>query len=320
MVRGKFKPKPFAEERENALQRARCLISADGLSPGVQSFFTKEVFKAEFSQGSLELRSDLRAIIAAVNVDGNLLTHCSMEAQDNYDIVYAAVSNTGLALKSASARLKDDEALVRRAVHNTGAALQYASKRLREDAATVLEAIPNGLNVCRYAGENLRSNKEFAMQALEREVSSFVALSEEVRDDREVVIAFLQRASPKVDPIWANISQRLREDKDVLLLSIRIGINEERGYRQYKEAHGKLENAYPWWAVERAATSYLAVPGALPTKACMVNTIHISAPTQFEQQTCEAGFGRFVPAISGAFALQIARECLSARMDGLAVC
>lgn len=162
---------------------------------------------------SEELRNDKELVLAAVKKYGNSLEYASEKLRNDKELVLAAVKETGFALKFASKELCNDKEVVTVALNSIGDVLEYASEELRNTKEIVLLAIQNSKfsDPTMYASEEIRNDKDFMLLVLKHGISLKNA-SERLRDDKDVVMVAVGKYGFELE----YASERLRKDKEVI--------------------------------------------------------------------------------------------------------
>ena len=103
--------------------------------------------------------------------------------------------------------------------------------KYRNDKEIGLYAIKKNIDNIKYAGKNVRNDKDIALQLISsKEITKFKYLSDELKDNKEFVMRFLkmcledERTSYYGYQIYSELSKRLRDDKELLLLALRQGM------------------------------------------------------------------------------------------------
>jgi thiamine phosphate synthase YjbQ (UPF0047 family) len=141
--------------------------------------------------------------------------------------VMKAVIAKGIALKYVDQAFQDDKELVMKAVSNNGAAFQHASGRLRDDAQ-VLEMATTAPSVTvpiSYASDRLKDHKQMALTAINQYADAYGFLSQRLREDRDVVLATVSRDGG----FLIEVPSAFKADEEIALAAIKSSYSV--GYR-----------------------------------------------------------------------------------------
>ena len=180
--------------------------------------------------------------------------------RDDEAIVGMAVEMAmwGSALQLASPRLRADRTFVLRAIRVDCKNAQYASPQLKNDQAFVLDAIHIDWRVLLSLPEAWRGNKIAVLAAVQQSGRALRHASEDLRNDRNIVAAAVQQtwqafpyASPSLKADFAiarraffqngnvfdEVDNMLKDDVELLAMSIRFSQNLEFRWREALQMH-----------------------------------------------------------------------------------
>lgn len=165
---------------------------------------------------------DDELVYEACVYDVSLMQHASEAMKDNKELVMRIAGNDYLRWKGSellnyvSERLKDDEDVVMACMKLGESAFTYASDRIKNSYQLALAAATPGITALECVGEKLRDNKEFVMEVYQKtEAKNFLKfyfVSDRLRDDEDVVRLYCQTGKH-----FPYASERLRDFRDIAL-------------------------------------------------------------------------------------------------------
>lgn len=184
---------------------------------------------------SERLKNDKDIIKEAIKHDACALTYASDGIKNDKDVVLFTVSKDGTLLGEVSDRLRDDKDVVLVAVTTNPSALAWASDRLRDDKDVVMAALSNGKKgndaydipgmALSFASDNLKADREIVELAIKGTGAAIVYASDELKDDKELVKKAYSNNHFRLMEceIIEHISERLKKDEDIMILSLESG-------------------------------------------------------------------------------------------------
>ncbi len=203
------------------------VVHADSLFPKLRDTHTPstifDVCWYFLYNSSYYKKCNLRVtVLFALNSKDNtstpwLLSNVADTLKDDYDIIFFAVNKDGLSLKSASLRLQQDTVIVRAAIRQNAAAFQYTTISMRDNEGLCLLAISGDWTMAQYFSLRLKGDTAFARLVFKVRPRCFQYFSSNVQDIKEFALLAL------ADSVnIAYVSQKLRKDRDVVLLAFTI--------------------------------------------------------------------------------------------------
>mmetsp|Transcript_6962 Transcript_6962/g.13805 ORF Transcript_6962/g.13805 Transcript_6962/m.13805 type:complete len:390 (-) Transcript_6962:139-1308(-) len=163
-----------------------------------------------------------------------MICHMSDRIKEDPDMVKIALTGCGDALRNLGDKIKDDEEMVKTAVMQDTEALGYASERLRSkpeifsialDALLAQEGKQYELDaLVKRAPENIKADKDLMRKvAVQGKCGRAINnMSQELRDDKDFVVEVLKASSKGYYPDCKKLSDRLRNDLDVMKLAVEM--------------------------------------------------------------------------------------------------
>lgn len=165
---------------------------------------------------------DTELVYEACVYDVSLMQYASEAMKDKKKLVLSIAGNDYLRWKGSellnyvSERLKDDEDVVMACMKLGERAFTYASDRIKNSYQLALAAATSGITALECVGEKLRDNKEFVMEVYQKTKAKnflkFYFVSDRLRDDEDVVRLYCQTGKH-----FPYASERLRDFRDIAL-------------------------------------------------------------------------------------------------------
>ena len=190
----------------------------------------------------LDLKRDRHIIQAALNANGESLSHVPEDLRDEdnvriavksrgwalkdvpnvfktKDIVHLAVNNRGSAIQFSPENLKNDPGIIRTAVSNDGNAIKFVQKdKITKEIASI--AVSKNGNLLRFIPIDIMDD-EIILSALMNNGDSLKYVPEELRIKEVILTAVTNRDDEEVD-LFQYFPQHLKEDRHFLFKVLKI--------------------------------------------------------------------------------------------------
>ena len=190
----------------------------------------------------LDLKRDRHIIQAALNANGESLSHVPEDLRDEdnvriavksrgwalkdvpnvfktKDIVHLAVNNRGSAIQFSPENLKNDPGIIRTAVSNDGNAIKFVQKdKITKEIASI--AVSKNGNLLRFIPIDIMDD-EIILSALMNNGDSLKYVPEELRTKEVILTAVTNRDDEEVD-LFQYFPQYLKEDRHFLFKVLKI--------------------------------------------------------------------------------------------------
>eukprot|EP00930_Biecheleria_cincta_P103309 TRINITY_DN9526_c0_g1_i1.p1 TRINITY_DN9526_c0_g1~~TRINITY_DN9526_c0_g1_i1.p1 ORF type:complete len:496 (+),score=102.11 TRINITY_DN9526_c0_g1_i1:59-1546(+) len=186
----------------------------------------------DLASDKLKDDSDFCKDILALDGCAGQICHMSSRIRQDPEFVKIALSSCGDALRNLSDEIRDDEDMVKIAVAQKPTALQYASERLKGKSEIFVLAldllIAQGkteydiAQLVKHASASVKADKSIMSKATVQGKCGRVVneTSEALRDDKEFVMDAFKASSSQYCPDCRTLSDRLRNDLDVMKLAV----------------------------------------------------------------------------------------------------
>ena len=207
---------------------------------------------------SEELRNNIDFLIEIVSFQPLALAFVPSKLQNNRKLVETAIEKDGWSILYASDELRNDLEIAMKAVKSSYTSVQcftqemckrseifleackekgseiifdYASDNLKKDNLLFFDLIKVNPFTLEYFCSQFKDNEQKILYALDYDISVFRFASSRLLNDKEFVIKALKQAKNNEKFIFDLISNRLKEDLEIILIflvnGIDIGINED---------------------------------------------------------------------------------------------
>lgn len=201
---------------------------------------------------SEQFRNDKKYVVLAVEKDYTVLHNVSPEFKNDKEVITRAIKGSeflyergykqpqgGNALQFASEELRNDKDLVLLAVKETGTAIRHASENLKQDTEVIKEALFNTKEAFQYLPHTFKDDKKFVLESIDQFVSQWLGpkgeqlgmssnlpqpgsilahVSDRLRDNKKVVLASIEH---ETEFSLKDVSERLQDDKEIVLKAIK---------------------------------------------------------------------------------------------------
>eukprot|EP00930_Biecheleria_cincta_P081425 TRINITY_DN7036_c1_g1_i1.p1 TRINITY_DN7036_c1_g1~~TRINITY_DN7036_c1_g1_i1.p1 ORF type:complete len:544 (-),score=133.56 TRINITY_DN7036_c1_g1_i1:743-2374(-) len=157
---------------------------------------------------------------------------CNMSDRIKEDLEFAkiAIMGDGNALSDLGDKLRDDDDVVRLALAQNPSSFEYASKRLQEEPEFFMIALDALLaqegkryevgQLVSRAPQNIKAERGIMARAAAKCGRALDDMSAELRDDKDFVLKVLSSDDQEYRPNIAKLSDRLRNDLDVMKAAV----------------------------------------------------------------------------------------------------
>ena len=170
-----------------------------------------------------DILDDRDFILELVKNNGLVLCNLDEKYKKDYEIVLSAVNNNGLALASADDKFKKDKELITIALLTHRSVFRFVDEEIKKDKEFIKHLINNFPTVIQYASDEIKANREIVLYCIRAFKNSeggsynfYYIISDKLRDDKEIALEIIEQHHLAI----LNVSERLKEDKDIVKLFI----------------------------------------------------------------------------------------------------
>ena len=224
----------------------------------VEYFKTRSYIKSIFPDDNL--RNDKLFVLMCLNKSYIFYSEISDELKYDKQIIYNAYMNSYLKfhiLYYIPIEYKNDKEFMKFYINISGSNIRFASDELKNDEELVNIAINNSNNheVLKYLDNTYKDNKEFIKNILNKNIKFFENISKRLQNDKEIIMLCIEKlklSEDKTNYILKYINEENKNDKDIVLSLVSMNGNDIK----YVKTNLSLDKDIVYAAVKNNPLSY----------------------------------------------------------------